>query len=380
MEPTERASEELTPQDYLNKVKAAYDIKQTLETLFIRAEQDQDRSITVDSLTNKRKKYAMFVKGCHNSKYKVVQNVDLVKVMIEDCHNCEISLNGKILTNVVEVWKCENVLINIDTEVFTLQVDLCKNLTIVYNHKKYLGSIVQAGIYGFHVKFNDYPHLDYNMGYEELKQQHEHINDKTDQFITRFVDGNLLTEEIVRLENGFHTTERERKSFDEKKEENDKRTEEELRKMLKLAGPAMGLGEKEIFDKSKQGKEEQAEIARKEQQSNLKKNHGNKALAKNDYRKAIEFYTEAIEIYDQNHLLFSNRCWAYMLVKEWEKALEDANKCLELQKDFVKGHFRKGCILLELGRKEEAILSLNEAHDLEPKDEEILKILQKAKE
>lgn len=26
--------------------------------------------------------------------------------------------------------------------------------------------------------------------------------------------------------------------------------------MLKLAGPAMGLGEKDLFDKSKQGKEE----------------------------------------------------------------------------------------------------------------------------
>jgi hypothetical protein len=60
----------------------------------------------------------------------------------------------------------------------------------------------------------------------------------------------------VRLDNGFHTTEREKKDFDEHKEENDKRTEEELRKMLKLAGPAMGFGEQDIFEKSKQGKEE----------------------------------------------------------------------------------------------------------------------------
>lgn len=64
----------------------------------------------------------------------------------------------------------------------------------------------------------------------------------------------------MRLENGFHTTERERKSFDEQKDENDKRTEEELRKMLKLAGPAMGFGEKDIFDKSKQGKAEQVHL------------------------------------------------------------------------------------------------------------------------
>lgn len=31
----EKQAEELTPQDYLNKVKAAYDIKQSLETLFV---------------------------------------------------------------------------------------------------------------------------------------------------------------------------------------------------------------------------------------------------------------------------------------------------------------------------------------------------------
>jgi tetratricopeptide (TPR) repeat protein len=68
-----------------------------------------------------------------------------------------------------------------------------------------------------------------------------------------------------------------------------------------------------------------------------------------------------------------------MLLKEWEKALEDANKCIELQSDFVKGHFRKGCILIELNRKEEAIASLTEAHDLEPKDEEILSMLNKAR-
>lgn len=69
-----------------------------------------------------------------------------------------------------------------------------------------------------------------------------------------------------------------------------------------------------------------------------------------------------------------------MLTKEWDKALEDANKCIELQSDFVKGHFRKGLILLELSKKDEAIVALTEAHDLEPKDEEILSMLKKAKE
>lgn len=60
----------------------------------------------------------------------------------------------------------------VDTEVFTLQADLCRNLSIVYNHKKYLGSIVQAGIYGLNVKFNDYPALNFLSGFEELKKEY----------------------------------------------------------------------------------------------------------------------------------------------------------------------------------------------------------------
>lgn len=72
-----KQAEELTPQDYLNKVKAAYDIKQSLETLFVvctmllitqilnagqRDESEQDRAITVDSLI-KNKKNALYMKG-----------------------------------------------------------------------------------------------------------------------------------------------------------------------------------------------------------------------------------------------------------------------------------------------------------------------------
>lgn len=132
-------------------------------------------------------------------------------------------------------------------------------------------------------------------------------------------------------------------------------------------------------------------MLKKEQQANLKKHQGNKFLTNKDYDKAIKAYTEGIEIYDQSHLLFryeaksklnsplSNRCWVFMLMKQWAEALADANRCIELQSDFVKAHYRKGCILLEMNQKEEALKALIEAHDLEPKDEEILALLNKVK-
>jgi len=45
----------------------------------------------------------------------------------------------------------------------------------------------------------------------------------------------------------------------------------------------------------------------------------------------------------------------------------------------VKGHFRKGAILLELKKTQEAVDVLRYAHDLSPKDEEILSLLEKAR-
>jgi len=154
----------------------------------------------------------------------VVQNVTIVKVLIEDCHDCVIDLNGPIITSVVEVWRCNNCTINCDTEIFTLQVDLCNNLTLNYAHKIHLGSVVQAGIRGFRINFKDYEELSFDSGYDLLRLDPQFanndppINDKTDQFITRFVDGKLLTELILRDSNGFHTTEREKDQFEELKE------------------------------------------------------------------------------------------------------------------------------------------------------------------
>jgi len=197
--------------------------------------------------------------------------------LIEDCHDCVIDLNGLIQTSVVEVWRCNNCTINVDTEIFTLQVDLCNNLTVSYSHKIHLGSIVQAGIHGFRVNFLDYPDLSFDTGFDVLKLDTQYndrdppLSDKFDQFITRFIEGKLTTELVIRDNSGFHTTDREQDEFDDIKNKNDKATEERIRKMLKLAGPVVGINETVIVGKSKEGKAEQEEKNKIEAASNLKK-------------------------------------------------------------------------------------------------------------
>jgi len=77
--------------------------------------------------------------------------------------------------------------------------------------------------------------------------------------------------------------------------------------------------------------------------------------------------------------LYSNRSAAYTQLKDLDKALLDAEKCIELSSDFPKGHFRKGQILMEQNKKEEALAALILARDLAPKDEEILSTIEKCK-
>jgi len=302
--------------------------------------------------------------------------------LIEDCHDCEFEFHCPITTHVLEVWRSNNCNVIINTQVYTLQADLCENLKIVYEHKTFLGSLVQAGIQGLTVEFRDYSELNFKSGVTVLKEEDPNLDEKFDQFITRFVkelENKLTTEKIVRLENGFHTTDREKEEWDAQKEKDDLKTEEAVRKMLKLAGPAMGMTEESVSAKSKEGKAEKAAKLKKEQQSNLKKQHGNNAFAAKKYPEAIKHYSEAISIYPENHILYCNRSTAYFETKQFDLALEDAQKCTELEQDFVKGHFRKGAILLELKKTQEAVEVLRHAHDLSPKDEEILSLLEKAR-
>jgi len=342
-----------------------------------------DYVVTVNDLA--KKKTTLYWKGCRDSQYKIVQNVNTVKILIEDCHNTVFYLNGPIVTSVLEIWKCNDCTLHIDTEIFTLQADLCNKLTLTYNHKMQLGSIVQAGVINLRVNFNDYEELGFDSGFNLLKDDPKYqdneipLNEKTDQFITRFHEGQLLTELILRDAKGYYTTEREKEEFEAAKDKNDKATEEAIRKMIKLAGPAIGLNEETIAGKSKEVKEEQKEQTKKEANSNLKKNAGNRAFTQGKFDQALKSYNEAIEIWPENHILYSNRSATYLQLKNYDKALEDAEHCISLAKDFPKGFFRKCQVLLELNKKEEALASLIQARDLAPKDDEILALLEKIK-
>ncbi|KAL4991797.1 hypothetical protein BDW68DRAFT_151331 [Aspergillus falconensis] len=96
------------------------------------------------------------------------------------------------------------------------------------------------------------------------------------------------------------------------------------------------------------------------------KAEGNKAFAAKDYPTAIEKFTQAIELDSNNHVLYSNRSAVYAAQQEYEKALTDAEKAVEIKPDWSKGHQRKGAAYRGIGDLLAAHDAYEEALKLEP--------------
>lgn len=79
-----------------------------------------------------------------------------------------------------------------------------------------------------------------------------------------------------------------------------------------------------------------------------------------------EKFTQAIELDPTNHVLYSNRSGAYTSIKQWENALEDANKTVEIKPDWAKGWGRKGAALHGAGDLVNATDAYEEAIKLDP--------------
>lgn len=85
------------------------------------------------------------------------------------------------------------------------------------------------------------------------------------------------------------------------------------------------------------------------------KNQGNDALRAKDYQKAIDLYTQSIELDPKNVIYYSNRAAAYSTFNQNENAAEDAKKAIEIDPSYAKGYSRLGHALLSLGDAQGAI-------------------------
>ncbi|QPG95042.1 hypothetical protein C2857_007540 [Epichloe festucae Fl1] len=86
---------------------------------------------------------------------------------------------------------------------------------------------------------------------------------------------------------------------------------------------------------------------------------GNKAIAEKNFDDAIDKFTQAIALQPENHILYSNRSAAYASKKQWDNALQDADKTIQIKPDWAKGWGRKGAALHGKGD----LLGANDAYE-----------------
>lgn len=102
------------------------------------------------------------------------------------------------------------------------------------------------------------------------------------------------------------------------------------------------------------------------EQVTILKDKGNAALNQGNFDEAIKFYTEAINLDQKNHVLFSNRSAAYCKCGKYSEALADAEKTVSLKPDWAKGYSRLGSAFYSLGRFEEALEAYEKGLSYDP--------------
>ena len=67
-----------------------------------------------------------------------------------------------------------------------------------------------------------------------------------------------------------------------------------------------------------------------------KVSQSSEAVRNGDFIRAVQCYTEAINLDPQNHILYSNRSAAYIKLGEFKKGLTDATKARDINPQWTK--------------------------------------------
>lgn len=98
----------------------------------------------------------------------------------------------------------------------------------------------------------------------------------------------------------------------------------------------------------------------------------NIACQNGDFATAVQLYTDALQLDQTNHILFSNRSAARLKQGQFLLALQDATKARELCPTWAKAFFRQGVALQCLGRYGEALAAFSAGLSQDPGSKQLL--------
>ncbi len=87
-----------------------------------------------------------------------------------------------------------------------------------------------------------------------------------------------------------------------------------------------------------------------------------------NYRKAVEDFTQAIELKSNLNFAYSNRCLAYLQLEEYHNAVTDCTIALNFVQDNTEAYLNRGLAEYRLGNYQGAISDNNQAIKLKPYD------------
>jgi L1 cell adhesion molecule like protein len=113
------------------------------------------------------------------------------------------------------------------------------------------------------------------------------------------------------------------------------------------------------------------------------KEKGNKAFKQRNHNLAVKCFTEAISFDADNKVLYSNRAAAYTALAKndpanFDLAVADANKCIEIDASWGKGYARLGAALFQKGDYEGAVKTYATGLGVDPSNTNITTGLQAA--
>ena len=100
--------------------------------------------------------------------------------------------------------------------------------------------------------------------------------------------------------------------------------------------------------------------------SNLKLREGNRCRDAGDYKRAAEFFTEAIELNPDNVMAWNGRAWTYAERKQYKQAIADFDKAIDLDSNSELSYFGRGWVHYRLREYAAAIKEYNKVIEINP--------------
>lgn len=324
--PTAKAESELKELGgHSEKRKEFIDWSKQREANLTHSPQDDPIILEGDEVKDK----AIRLSSSEGVTYVIPEGSGIVKLSFDKCKQVRVQVLGSIITSTIEAFRCADVTFELAVPIGTFQVDEVTSPVVVsFAEQDHVGRIYHQNAPGLSVGFGDVP--------AKVVGKSGDI-----QYSTRMSSEGLLTDVVRRGEGEFP---------------------------IDLPGDRG-------YTNSQNNEQPEPEAApaaeERRQKAEVKRQAGNEMFRANDFLQAAMEYTAALELDPTAGALYANRAQCWLKIGNHDKALEDAEKCTEVEPSNAKGWFRRGMSLHAMKRYQEAIPSLLEAEKLDPANKQI---------